>query len=142
MKALTKTRYWNRGLAILATITIALSQSMAANPVPGTVPDDLALLHSISIVATPTPLAPVYSESGALSLSLDGMGTLGATGAVSVLKPVGATVRKAFLGSATTGSSLYQLAAGDVKINGSDVVFTLATQNTIDSFNYWGDVTA
>ncbi|PWU08507.1 MAG: hypothetical protein C5B50_29435 [Verrucomicrobia bacterium] len=108
--------------------------------VPGTLPANPPDVIAPALVSV--PLAPVYSESGALTLSLDGMGTLNSSGNIRVQKPAGATVRRAFLGSATTGNSSYQLAANDVTVAGQPFVWSTSTGNSISSYNYWGEVTS
>jgi hypothetical protein len=146
MKQLMKLRkllHPNLWIAVLPIIMLACAQVSAQedpdNPVPGTLPPDDS---GPSLIAASAPLAPVYTESGAITLSVDGMGTLTSTGNIRVQKPAGATVRRAFLGSVTTGGSRYQLGSNDIALAGTTVVFTLAASNAISSFNYWGEVTS
>lgn len=83
-----------------------------------------------------------WYEFGRISLSLDALGTLNATGTIQVEKPNGATIRKAYLMAATTGFTGIRLNAGDVKIQGNDVVWETEIINSISSYNYWADITA
>jgi len=69
-------------------------------------------------------LGTFYSTSGRVSDSVDGLGTLSDTGTIRVNKPVGATVRAAFLLAASTGYSGYQIPNGDVQIDGTPVNWT------------------
>lgn len=92
--------------------------------------------------ASSQSLTKIVNEFGRISLSLDALGTLDATGTIQVEKPAGATVRKAYLMTATTGWSNYRLSTGDVKILGNDVVWEKELSNSIVSYNYWANVTA
>ncbi len=123
------------GIAVVLTIvstTVAIAADHGANP--GNVPLTKPTLGSI---------VPQVTETGKISLSTDGLGTNTGIGTISVNKPAGATVRKAFLMSATTGFSGYKLVAGDVLIDGTDVFpWNIETPSSISSFNYWKDVTS
>lgn len=61
----------------------------------------------------------VSTESGKISLSIDGIGTNDASGIVQVEKPAGATVRKAFFAAASSGG--HDILNGDVQINGTPI---------------------
>jgi hypothetical protein len=87
-------------------------------------------------------IAPLITQTGNITLSMDGLGTLNSTGTIEVEKPAGATVRAAYLAAASTGFSGRTLVNGDVKINGSNVIFTQTVPSTIGSSNSFGDVTA
>jgi hypothetical protein len=88
-------------------------------------------------------LQPFATESGKVTLSVDGMGTDTGTGIIQVEKPAGATVRKAYLASASQGFSGYKLLDGDIQIDGEDVAWNLHRDyaNSISSYNYLADVT-
>jgi hypothetical protein len=98
-------------------------------------------LHGAEFVESQS-LSQVVNEFGQISLSLDALGTLNTSGTIQVEKPEGATVRKAYLMSATTGFTGSQLNSGDVKILGNDIVWETELANSISSYNYWADVTA
>ena len=87
-------------------------------------------------------LSQFVNEFGRISLSMDAIGTLTNTGEIHIEKPEGATVRKAYLLSATTGFLNYQLNNGDVLLEGNPVVWAEEVQSSISSYNYWADVTA
>jgi hypothetical protein len=88
-------------------------------------------------------IVPQVTETGKVSLSVDGLGVYpGYTGTIQVEKPAGATVRKAYMAAATTGFRNYKLAAGDIKIDGTNVVWAIQTPSSISSWNYWADVTS
>lgn len=87
-------------------------------------------------------IVPVVTETGFLRMSIDGLGTLDATGAVQVEKPAGATVRRAFVAAASTGASGRQLVDGDVTVDGAAVSWLISTQSSIGSWNHWAEVTA
>ena len=89
-----------------------------------------------------TSISPVVTESGLISVSIDGTGSNEANGSiVQVEKPAGATVRRAYMAATTTGFSDATLSNGDIKIEGTGVAFTQSINNSISSSNYWGDVT-
>jgi hypothetical protein len=87
-------------------------------------------------------LAPVVTETGFISWSLDGMGTTAASGTIRVQKPAGATTRRAFLGSASTGFSGRKLANGDVTVDGSPISWDISTVSSISSWNHWAEITS
>ncbi|TMQ12251.1 MAG: HYR domain-containing protein [Deltaproteobacteria bacterium] len=94
-------------------------------------------------------LAPVVTESGFITLSLDASGSNGgayqfrggAPGTIRVQKPAGATVRRAFLAAASTGFSGRRLNNGDVTLDGIAVVWGISTPSSISSWNHWSEVT-
>ena len=92
-------------------------------------------------------ISPVVTETGFISLSVDGLGTLSGTGVIKVDKPAGATVRSAFLAMAqfpvVSGGPLNN---GDIKINDIDVVWNTAltvpqVMPFANASNQWADVT-
>jgi len=86
-------------------------------------------------------ISPIVLETGKISLSVDGLGTSNATGAIQVNKPAGATVRSAYLAAASTGASGRVLINGDVKLNGANVVFQSSVASNISSSNHFANVT-
>jgi uncharacterized repeat protein (TIGR01451 family) len=87
-------------------------------------------------------ILPVVNETGLISLSEDAVGSNDVAGAtLTIEKPTGATVRKAYMAAATTGFSGAVLANGDVTIDGAGVNWDATTPNGISSNNYWSDVT-
>lgn len=88
-------------------------------------------------------IVPVVVENGRISLSVDGLGIYpDSMGIVQVEKPSGATVRKAYLAAATTGFINFRLSDGDIKIDGVDVSWDIETSSSINSWNYWANVTS
>lgn len=89
-------------------------------------------------------ITPFSTETGFISLSVDGLGSNDASGIISVQKPAGATVRKAFMAAASTGFSGRILANGDVTINGTGVNWNVvaSTPSSISSSNSLADVTS
>lgn len=81
------------------------------------------------------------NERGHISRSIVGMVSTGSVQSATLAKPAGATVRKAFLGTATTGFTGYQLTS-PVQLDGQDVPITGEIPNGISSYNYLADVTA
>jgi hypothetical protein len=133
---------------LLLTMIIALAflcvaiLPVAAADVAGTAPAaraDKASVFPMDISIS--AISPTVSEVGKISWSIDGLGIYPAsTGKIQVEKPAGATVKSAYMAAATTGYGGYKLAAGDIKIDGANVVFTKEIANDIGSYNYWGDV--
>ncbi len=121
MKALYRTRR-------TATLTLLLAWLVAALPaqaqelIPGTLPPSAERAANNLQMAQQMEgdeLAPFYSESGLLTLSIDGLGTNAAGGGtIQVDKPEGATVSVAYLLAATTpfGGALND---GDVSLEGN-----------------------
>jgi hypothetical protein len=74
-------------------------------------------------------------------MSVNGIGTLASSGSLTIVKPTGATVIKAYLASASTGFTNFKIPNGDVTIDGTGVNWDIATPSSISSNNYWADVT-
>ncbi|KKH94465.1 hypothetical protein EO95_18250, partial [Methanosarcina sp. 1.H.T.1A.1] len=85
-----------------------------------------------------TSLQPMVTETGKISLSVDGLGTDG-SGIIQVEKPTGATVKSAYLIAAGAWGS--QIPEGSVLINGNTVVWN-STATSSTCHNYWADVTS
>jgi Bacterial Ig-like domain (group 1) len=90
------------------------------------------------------------NEYGKVTLSVDGIGTNAATGILSVEKPAGATVRKAYLAAASIypTTSLYIMPQNGIKIDGvginnwvQDTNNNNGLENAIGSRNYFANVT-
>lgn len=89
-------------------------------------------------------LAPFYQAIGQVSISVDAMGTIDASGTVDVDKPPGSTVRKAFLISNSNGLfDSPEIANGDVSLAGTPVVWDAGEFNGASQFfhNVYADVT-
>lgn len=112
--------------------------------VEGTVPGTGVQAQSgFSILATGNSLEPVVSETGKLTLSVDGLGMFpSSTGTIQVEKPAGATVKAAYLAAATTGFSGATLVNGDIELEGTGVTWSDTVANSIGSNNYFADVTS
>jgi hypothetical protein len=121
-------------MLIASLLVLSLSGLGNAQTTPGQDDNNLG-----SSPVTMGSIVPVETYTGQISWSIDGVGFFpGITGTVQVEKPAGATVRAAFMGVATTGFTDYALAAGDVKIDGDDFVWSIQTPSSIFSWNYWG----
>src|SRR3990172_5653735 len=84
---------------------------------------------------------PVVTETGLISLSVDGDGTNNASGTIQVNKPDGATVRSAYFAAASTGFWGYSIPDGGVQIDGTGVNWDMTEASSISSYNHWADVT-
>src|SRR5207244_297538 len=129
--------------------------AMAASPVPGTRPAAVTLDSSSRSLANAAPLAnaassatsasdglrPVVNERGHLSRSIAGVTSdTPSGGTLTVSKPPGATVRKAYMAIATTGFTGTPL-TNPVTIDGQPVPLDNMTPSGINSYNYFTDVT-
>ena len=123
-------------LAVKTQIVTAQNKSAPPGTRPNTFPPGNPK------IGQPLAITPVITQTGNITLAIDGLGTLNSTGTVDIQKPAGATVRAAYLAAASTGFSMRTLVNGDVKINGSDVIFTSTVPSTISSSNSFGNVTA
>ena len=123
--------------ALLLSLAI-VPAAMASDPEPGAVPAASSFATSAS-----SSLAPVVTETGKISLSLDAIGTNSASGVVQVEKPsAGATVRSAYMMAATVYGG-GKISAGDITIDGSPITWDVETTNVLSgSYNYWTDATA
>lgn len=90
---------------------------------------------------TGAALGEAYSASGQVSWSGDGMGTLGTSGDVTIVKPVGANVRHAELLTASTGFSSFQIPNGTMSLEGTPVSWSGVVPGPINNFNHRADVT-
>jgi len=98
-------------------------------------------VHSI-FAQTTHPLEPQVTENGFITLSLDAFGTNDAAGGyIQVNKPAGATVRAAYLTTATIYGGP-QLDNDDISIDGEAVVWDLVISSAISSYNHWADITS
>ncbi|MCA9783275.1 MAG: T9SS type A sorting domain-containing protein [Candidatus Cloacimonetes bacterium] len=81
-------------------------------------------------------------ESGQITLSADGVGMTGPTGLIQVDKPsASATVRSAYLATASQGFSNAVIADGCVTLAGSGVSWDMIVAGPINNNNHWADVT-
>jgi hypothetical protein len=89
-------------------------------------------------------IVPQVTETGKISLSVDGLGVYpGNQGIIQVEKPAGATVRSAYFAAATTGfTGDPKLSAGDIEIDGTGFAWGIDTSSSISSWNHWADVTS
>lgn len=109
---------------------------------PGTQQSRAPLRASASPVAA-VAINPLVTEVGKISLSMDAQGTSASDGTLVIVKPEGATVKKAYLAAATRGFSQYKLGAGDIKLDGTAISWDIAhLPSSIKSYNYLSDVTS
>ncbi len=113
------------------------------NDVPGLLPPDArSSAEQQQELASPNALTPMVTESGFITLSIDGVGTTATAGVVDVQKPAGATVRRAFLAAVSLGGTQLQIPNGGVRIDGQSVNWSRTVQSSIRSWNHSADVTA
>jgi hypothetical protein len=85
----------------------------------------------------------IITESGFITLSADGLGTVNSSGLIQVDKPsAGATVRAAYLAAASTGFSGYAIPDGCIALDGTGVSWFSSTPSGIFSQNHFANVTA
>jgi hypothetical protein len=119
------------------------SPSTDVNHVPGVLPPEArSAAEQQQELASPNALTPMVTESGFITLSIDGVGTTATAGVVDVQKPAGATVRRAFLAAASRGGSQFQIPNGNVRLDGQLVNWSRSVQNSIRAWNHFAEVTA
>jgi len=89
-------------------------------------------------------IIPGPSFTGQVSLSLDAAGTNEPVATIQVQTPgpLAGTVKKAFFFAASTGFTNHVIANGDITIDGAGVNWGAPVPSSIQSWNYWADVTA
>lgn len=105
---------------------------------PGEAPSNRSSLAA-SAAGPSSGLQVIVNERGRVTQSGDAVGTGSSTGQAQIVKPAGATVRRAVLAAASTG--FRGPIQGNVSLDGSPVTFTASTPSSIASVNYWADVT-
>jgi hypothetical protein len=110
---------------------------------PGMPPVNQAKVVSPRLTAVAQhSLEAVVTEVGKINVSINAIGENTGSGVLTIVKPEGATVRKAYMAAATTGFSGYKLAPGDIAVDGAPVTWDTADlSNDIGSYNYFTDVT-
>jgi hypothetical protein len=84
----------------------------------------------------------IFNERGRVSMSSNALGTNSPEGQLRLVKPAGATVRRAVLMAVTTGSSFSPLLPSmPVLVDGTPVAMGHEIASNIYSYNYWTDVT-
>jgi pimeloyl-ACP methyl ester carboxylesterase len=127
-------------ICLLVMLTVATPAQSKAPDKPGSRPPGTSPVTGKEVDS----IMPFIVETGRVSVSIDALGTLNTTGEIQVMKPAGATVRKAFLASATTGFAYYNqgpLADGDVYLEYFPVYWNTITESSIYSYNHLADVT-
>jgi hypothetical protein len=141
MKTQISTKRIVATIIFVGTLVTVPMTSLQAQVTPGEAPTGY-ISDSVTISAAGS-LSPQVTETGFISLSVDGLGAYPEnTGIIQVEKPSGATVRGAYFAAATTGLTGYQLADGDITIDGVGINWDIAIPSSIDSYNYWADVTS
>lgn len=129
-----------KGILGLLGIVIVLTTLNAAIAVeePG-LPDVTSQESTVSTLSA-NSLNPVVTETGKISLSVDGLGTTD-SGTIQVEKPTGATVRSAYMAAADVwGSYSGPLPDGAVQINSNNVNWD--SHDPVNANSAWSDVTA
>jgi hypothetical protein len=127
-------------VSLLAAPALLRSAAGAEGETPGTRPARATRLAAPTSLAAPGGLHVVVNERGKISPSISAVATEDA-GTVTVRKPPGAVVRRAYLATATTGFSHQELAQ-PIVLNGGPVPLTGGIPNGIESYNYFADVTS
>jgi hypothetical protein len=130
-------------LCMAVLVTAFMIPVSAGESVPGT--DNTEKIEFRTTVAAPsstnpssTSLSPMVTETGKISISVDGLGTTG-TGIIQVEKPEGATVRSAYMAAASLWGP-YKIDDGQVKIDSQDVNWDYFVYKY--TYNHWADVTS
>jgi len=134
------------GIACLAApLPVQAQDILPVPPAQGQVPGlplaDASAAMLPSAAADAQSLELVVQEYGQVTLSVDAAGTRETSTKIQVQKPANATVKKAYLLAATIWRG-GQIAAGDVTLQGSPISWEREIGNSLQSYNYWADVTA
>jgi hypothetical protein len=130
-------------LAVVVAATVpAVASAVTAPPAtPGTRPATPSLRAAAAAPAPSGGLNLAVNERGRISRSISAVASSNASGSVlTVAKPAGATVRKAYIATATTGFTNTPLSQ-PLQIDSAAFPLGDATANGISSFNYFADVT-
>lgn len=117
------------------------TDQIGTNPNSDAAPEQQAL--AAPLVAA-QPVSPFITVSGAVSLSVDAVGTNDPAGdLVTIEKPAGATVRNAYLIAASAGFTNYEPQDGDITLGGVAINWDpgKTMSNGINSVNVFADVT-
>ena len=130
-------------LAITVTATVpAIASAVTPDPTPGTRSSAPTTRARAAAEPTPAGLRLAVNERGRISRSISAVAGQDATGStLTVQKPAGATVRKAYLATATTGFTGTPLST-PLQIDGTAFPLGDATATGISSYNYFADVTS
>jgi len=137
---------------VIILILVVLFSNLIFSQDIGVIPNsDRIQFNSLENI---TALSPIVTETGFISLSIDGLGITGnaqADSVIKVSKPAGATVRSAYLAMAQFPliplAQVGPLLDGDIKINGQNVnwetSFTVQQAMAFSrGFNQWANVTS
>lgn len=125
----------------LLTMTVMLTMTAAALAVPGQ--QNGKKQTNETFVGSRDLDTVIISETGFISLSADGWGSLDPNGLIQVEKPSsGATVRSAFLGGVSTGYYGVPIADNCISLAGNGVSWDATASHPYPFLNYWADVTA
>ncbi|HYI94947.1 MAG TPA: hypothetical protein VEX68_15490 [Bryobacteraceae bacterium] len=103
------------------------------------------IMMALAVTTAPVwgSLTPKVTHYGNIRLSIDGAGTNAFSRTIRVNKPsAGATVRAAYLLAASTGYTGATIANGQITFAGFSISFTDVVPSSIQSWNYWTDVTS
>ncbi|MBA2671246.1 MAG: hypothetical protein H0U67_12805 [Gemmatimonadetes bacterium] len=140
------------GLTLLTAVLLAGCQDQLAPPTgpagsstmdvtePGAAPAGFQPLADVSPQQT-DGLQTMVTETGMVSASVDGVGTINPSGTVQIDKPAGATVRSAYFAAASRGLSGIQLMNGEVQIDGAPINWDASVAGPINNWNHWAEVT-
>ena len=136
------------GIAVIGAVTLPADNPRAAAQnapdQPGTRTPAITARAATNSAVTASVvnggMSLIANERGRVTLSMNALGTLASSGSITVVKPSGATVRRAILFAATTGSTGARI-GGPVVLNGTSVAMSNEVQSSIASYNYWTDVT-
>lgn len=125
-------------LVCLAVVSALFAMPASAETdTPGTAVQFATLRTASATESSSTSLSPAVTETGKISLSVDGLGTEG-VGTIQVEKPEGATVRSAYMFAASLWGN-YPIADDQITLDGQDVVWDYYVYK--NAYNCWADVT-
>ncbi len=121
------------------TVLIGLMMVLGVAGVAAAVPGEMSSVEASPSPASSASLSPFVTETGKISLSIDGIGTLSDSGVVQVEKPAGATVKAAYLITASMALA-GPLADGTLSVESIPVNWDAGVSSHY-WWNYHADVT-
>lgn len=126
-------------LVTLLALALLVAPAAATETIPGTVATEIQKTSVKLSVDEDTSLEPIVTETGKISLSVDGLGVVtGGSGVIQVEKPAGATVKSAYMAATDVWGS-GQIPDGAITIDGQGVNWDLVVKK--HTHNQWADVT-
>jgi hypothetical protein len=97
--------------------------------------------RSKQTVRSTQSLEAIFTATGSLTISVNGIGTELSFGTIEVDKPARVVVRKVFLAVAASGAFSHRIEDGEIRIDGHHIAWDRTATNAVGSWNAVADVT-